>query len=138
MLEEAGDGLQPERAELAPQPGGGTRAPDRAGAGGDLADDEAWKRVQSGIQQQFSELNDQLGMRGYHPQAEVVDEGVFAITCAFHGQAHTMTVLRRSLSDEMASREQMLNAREREVIENHLIGEVATNSRHSFAPVRTG
>jgi hypothetical protein len=90
------------------------------------ADEEAWRRVQSGIQQQFSELNDQLGMRGYHPQAEIIEEGVFAITCDFHGQSRTMTALRRSLSDELQSRDQMLNARERAVIENHLIGEVAT------------
>ena len=126
LLEEAGDGLQPERAELAPNPAVELARRIEQALGEISSDDEAWKRAQSGIQQQFSELNDQLGMRGYHPQAEVVDEGVFAITCAFHGQAHTMTVLRRSLSDEMASREQMLNAREREVIENHLIGEVAT------------
>ena len=37
-----------------------------------------------------------------------------------------MTALQQSLSDEITSREQMLSAREREVIENHLIGEVAT------------
>ena len=37
-----------------------------------------------------------------------------------------MTALRKSLSDETPSRDQMLNAREREVIENHLTGEVAT------------
>jgi hypothetical protein len=82
--------------------------------------------VQSGIQQQFSDLNDQLGMRGYHPQAEVVDEGVFAITCAFHGQTRTMTALQQSLADEVQNRQEMFTAKERAVIENHLIGEVAS------------
>lgn len=127
LLEEAGDNLQPERIELAPNPAVElARRIDQA-LESVVADDDGWKRVQSGIQQQFSELNDQLGMRGYHPQAEIVGhEGVFAITCAFHGQARTMSALRQSLSDEMQSRLQMLDAREREVIENHLIGEVAT------------
>jgi len=126
LLEEVGDSLQPARTELAPNPAVELARRIEQALAEIASDEEAWKRVQSGIQQQFGELNDQLGMRGYHPQAEVVDEGVFAVTCAFHGQSHTMTALRQSLSDEMASREQMLDAREREVIENHLIGEVAT------------
>jgi uncharacterized protein (TIGR02680 family) len=126
LLEEAGEDLQPERPELTPN-----RAVELArridqALESVAADEEAWKRVCSGIQQQFSELIDQLGVGGYHPQAEIVDEGVFAVTCAFHGQTRTMCALHQSLSDEMQSRMQMLNAREREVIENHLIGEVAT------------
>lgn len=127
LLEEAGDNLQPDRADLAPNPAVELARKIDQALESVVADDDAWKRVQSGIQQQFSELNDQLGMRGYHPQAEIVGhEGVFAITCAFHGQARTMSALRQSLSDEMENRVQMLDAREREVIENHLIGEVAT------------
>jgi uncharacterized protein (TIGR02680 family) len=127
LLEEAGENLQPERLELAPNPAVELARKIDQALESIVADNDAWKRVQSGIQQQFSELNDQLGMRGYHPQAEIVgDEGVFAITCAFHGQSRTMSALRQSLSDEMESRMQMLDAREREVIENHLIGEVAT------------
>ena len=126
LLEEAGDNLQPERTELAPNPAVElARRIDQA-LESVVADEEAWTRVRSGIQQQFSELNDQLGMRGYHPQAEVVDEGVFAITCAFHGQTRTMTALQQSLADEMRNRQEMFTAKEREVIENHLIGEVAT------------
>jgi len=126
LLEEAGHSLQPERVELAP-----TSAVELARRIEQVlenisSEDDAWKRAQSGIQQQFSDLNDQLGMRGYLPQAEVVDEGVFAITCAFHGQSQTMTALRHSLANEMQNRQELFTAREREVIENHLIGEVAT------------
>ena len=126
LLEEASEDLQPASAELA-----ATSAVELARAIEQrlteiAADDDAWKRAQSGIQQQFSELTDQLGMRGYHPQAELVDEGVFAITCAFQGQTQTTVALGHLLSSEIASREEMLDAREREVIENHLIGEIAT------------
>ena len=126
LLEEAGDNLQPEKIDLAASPAVELARRIEQALASVPADEEAWRRVQSGIQQQFSELNDQLGMRGYHPQAEIIEEGVFAITCDFHGQSRTMTALRRSLSDELQSRDQMLNARERAVIENHLIGEVAT------------
>jgi hypothetical protein len=126
LLEEAADDLQPEKVELAASPAVELARRIEQTLATVLADDEAWKRVQSGIQQQYGELNDELGMRGYHPRAEIIEEGVFAITCDFHGQSRTMTALRKSLSDEMLSRDQMLNAREREVIENHLIGEIAT------------
>jgi uncharacterized protein (TIGR02680 family) len=126
LLEEAGGDLQPERVDLAPNPAVELARRIEQVLENVAADDDAWKRVQSGIQLQFSDLNDQLGMRGYHPQAEIVDEGVFAITCAFHGQTRTMTALRLALADEMQHRQEMFTAKEREVIENHLIGEVAT------------
>ncbi|MEI6350210.1 MAG: SbcC/MukB-like Walker B domain-containing protein [Verrucomicrobiota bacterium] len=126
LLEEAGENLQPERTDLAPNPAVELARRIEQALESISSDEGDWIRAQSGIQHQFSDLNDQLGMRGYHPQAEMVDEGVFAVTCAFHGQAHTMTALHRSISDEMANREQMLDAREREIIENHLIGEIAT------------
>ena len=126
LLEEAGGDLQPERVDLAPNPAVELARRIEQVLENVAADDDTWKRVQAGIQQQFSELNDQLGMRGYHPQAEIVDEGVFAITCAFHGQTRTMTALRLALADEMQNRQELFTAKERAVIENHLIGEVAT------------
>lgn len=65
LLEEAGDNLQPEKVELAANPAVELARRIDQGLASVTADEEAWKRVQSGIQQQFSELNDQLGMRGY-------------------------------------------------------------------------
>lgn len=126
LLEEAGDGLQPDRIEQASTPTVELARRIEQVLDTITSDDEAWKRAQSGIQHQFSELNDQLGMRGYHPQAEIVDDGVFAITCAFHGQTRTMTALRQSLTTEIRNRQELFTAKERAVIENHLIGEVAT------------
>jgi len=103
LLEGTGDNLQPEKVELAANPAVELARRIEQALANIPADEEAWKRVQSGIQQQFSELNNQLGMRGYHPQAEIIEEGVFAITCEFHGQSRTVTALRKSLSDEMQS-----------------------------------
>jgi len=45
----------------------------------------------------------------------------------FQGRDCTMAELLTNLTDELAHRQSILNAREREVIENHLIGEVATH-----------
>jgi uncharacterized protein (TIGR02680 family) len=126
LLEEAAESLQPEHFDLAPSPAVELARRIEQTLVDVVADEEAWKRAQGGIQHQFGELNDQLGMRGYHPQAELIDDATFSVTCAFHGQPRTMTALFHSLSEEISSREQMLNAKEREVIENHLIGEVAT------------
>lgn len=126
LLEEAGHDLQPERVELAPTVAVELARRIEQVLATVAADDEVWKRVQAGVQQQFSDLNDQLGMRGYHPRAEMVGDGIFSVTCAFHGQTRTMTALRQSLMDELRNRQEMFTAREREIIENHLIGEVAT------------
>ena len=82
-LLEVGEGLQPERAELAPSPAVELARRIEQTLSETASDDDAWKRVQSGIQQQYGELNDQLGMRGYHPQAELVDEGVLRSRAPF-------------------------------------------------------
>lgn len=126
LIEEAAPELQPSEAELP-----ATRAVELARALHQAlsevdAGDEAWQRLQSGIQEQFSVLNNELVARGHHPVTEIVDEAVFAVTCAFQGQTRTMHDLDVSLRGEIASREEMLSAQERTVIENHLIGEAAT------------
>ena len=90
-----------------------------------LADDKALAGAQTRFQEQLSELNDQLGMRGYHPQAKATVHGVWLVKCPFQGQDRTMTALLHLLSEEVNQRSQMLDERERAVIENHLIGEVA-------------
>jgi len=90
-----------------------------------LADDKAFAGAQTRFQEQLSELNDQLGMRGYHPRAEATEHGVWLVKCPFQGQDRTMTALLNLLSEEVNQRSQMLDERERAVIENHLIGEVA-------------
>ncbi len=135
LVEEASPELQPKDADLAP-----TRVVELARSLHQAlslseTDDETWQRLQGGINQQFGTLNDQLGMRGYHPVTEIVDEGVFAVSCAFQGRPRTMHELDASLDGEIRDREEMLSAKEREVIENHLIGEAATELQ---ARIRAG
>jgi uncharacterized protein YPO0396 len=71
-------------------------------------------------------LNDQLLPHGYQPFSTLEDD-LFVVMVPFQGRDCTMAELRANLGEELAERQRVLNAREREVIENHLIGEVATH-----------
>jgi uncharacterized protein YPO0396 len=50
---------------------------------------------------------------------------LMVVTTSFQGRAHPLDSFREALAGEVRAREQVLAAREREVIENHLLGEVA-------------
>lgn len=86
--------------------------------------DAAWERVQKEIHKPFQELTDALHPYGYQPSAEI-NNGVLVVGAVFQGTACTMDELRSALSEEISRRQTLLDAREREVLENHLIGEVA-------------
>ncbi len=90
------------------------------------SDDEAWKRNQSEIQRHVQTLISALGAQQLQPGYELVDE-LLVVSAVFQGQARTMAQLAEDLSAEVTSRQTLLSARERELIENHLIGEVATH-----------
>jgi len=85
---------------------------------------EAWERSQRGIHRYFVQLQETLLPQGYQPAGTIMDD-LFVVTVPFQGRELTMTQLRDALSDEVGHRQTLLDAREREVIENHLIGEVA-------------
>lgn len=55
-----------------------------------------------------------------------IEAGIFVVTCGFQGKIHGMSELQHALGEEVLHRRQILDAREREVLENHLIGEIAT------------
>ena len=74
----------------------------------------------------FTELQTSLGGRGHQPQFMHVDDSLVAVTCPFQGQTLAMRTLHNAVGSEIATQEQLLSAREREIIDNHLIREVAT------------
>lgn len=90
------------------------------------SDDLAWQRTQRDIHHHLQTLIDTLLPHGYEPSATMVDQ-VLVVTVPFQGRACSMTQLRDALAEEVATRQQILDAREREVLENHLIGEVAAH-----------
>ncbi|MEM7394035.1 MAG: SbcC/MukB-like Walker B domain-containing protein, partial [Verrucomicrobiota bacterium] len=88
--------------------------------------DRTWNRLQSQLTQSFNELTDQLGRYGHHPQLRSVDESsTSVITCDYQGQTRTMREFHHVVADELGNRERLFEEREREVIENHLIGDAA-------------
>lgn len=90
------------------------------------AGDDAWLGLQTTLFQRFNELQTSLGTHGHQPQMEYADDSLVAIACPFHGRPLRLSQLQTALADEIATQERLLSEREREAIDNHLIGEVAT------------
>lgn len=87
-------------------------------------DDESWRRHQDSIHGHIQDLRDQLVTHGYQPEPHSLEDLVL-VRCVFQGRPHTMTELQAAFTGELEAREQLLQAREREIIENHLLAEVA-------------
>jgi uncharacterized protein (TIGR02680 family) len=88
--------------------------------------DDAWQRSQRGIHGHYQSLVQALMARGYSPDATVEAE-LFVVTAQFHGRRCNVADLRSALEDEIAQRQALLSAREREILENHLLDAVATH-----------
>jgi uncharacterized protein (TIGR02680 family) len=88
------------------------------------ADDESWRRRQDTVHAHVQELHDRLIAHGHQPETHQVEDLVL-VRCVFQGRPHTMTELRNALAAEIGERERLLAAREQEIIENHLLGEIA-------------
>lgn len=88
--------------------------------------DSAWQRVQRQINGQFNALAESLTRFGHQASAEMTDEG-FVVSVIFQGRACGVNELSLLLADEVAHRVQLLDARERELLENHLVNEAASH-----------
>ena len=88
------------------------------------ADDEIWRRRQDTIHAHVQELRDRLIAHGHQPETHQIEDLVL-VRCVFQGRPHTMTELRDALAAEIGERERLFAAREQEIIENHLLGEIA-------------
>jgi uncharacterized protein (TIGR02680 family) len=88
------------------------------------ADDETWRRRQDTIHTHVQELRDRLIAHGHQPETHQIEDLVL-VRCVFQGRPHTMTELRDALAMEIGERERLFAAREQEIIENHLLGEIA-------------
>jgi uncharacterized protein (TIGR02680 family) len=89
------------------------------------SNDDAWKRNQAEIHQHIEVLKDSLLPHSLSPVARNTDDGLFVVSVPFGGRECTMDEFREALSAEIGNRQMLLNAREREVLENHLIGDVS-------------
>jgi uncharacterized protein (TIGR02680 family) len=87
-------------------------------------DDTAWQRRQDAIHGHVQELRDQLITHGHPPETHQSDDLVL-VRCLFQTRPHSMTELRDAFAGELQERERLLQAKEREIIENHLLAEAA-------------
>jgi uncharacterized protein (TIGR02680 family) len=83
-----------------------------------------WARRQDAIHSHIQELRDRLITHGHQPETHQSDELVL-VRCVFQARPHTMTELHTAFSGELEERDRLLQAKEREIIENHLLAEAA-------------
>ena len=96
--------------------------------------DEAWDRESSRLHVRITELTAALLARDLSPSA-TQDADVLLVTIPYQGRVLTPDLLRENLAEEIASRERILDERERTILENHLVGEVAI---HLHQRIREG
>lgn len=87
-------------------------------------DDEAWSRVQRQMNDEFAELQRALGALGHQGVADVGDWGL-VVHIVYQNRPERPDRLSAHLADEIAQRSELLTAKEREVLENHLQAEIA-------------
>lgn len=87
-------------------------------------DDETWARVQSQISHDYGELGRALTALGQRAQADTSDYGL-VVSVVYQNRPERPDQLTARLDAEIAQRRELLTARERTLLENHLQAEIA-------------
>ncbi|MBF9132619.1 TIGR02680 family protein [Plantactinospora sp. S1510] len=87
-------------------------------------DHARWERLQQQVSVDVKLLADNLSRHG-HQVLPAVREDTMVVEVAFQGRSRTVTDLAAALVGEIEERQRVLSAHEREVLENHLVNEVA-------------
>jgi uncharacterized protein (TIGR02680 family) len=91
----------------------------------DVPDDEpALQRASRRVTDELNVLGDALRRHGNNASATMPEEGI-VVEVVFRGRTTTVPELASALAEEVGDRERLLDEREREILENHLVGEVA-------------
>jgi uncharacterized protein (TIGR02680 family) len=86
--------------------------------------DGPWDRIQKRVTEEHKLLADAMARHG-HSAGLTLREGVIVVDVVFQGHSHDIPGLAAALSAEAEQRARLLSAREREILENHLLNEVA-------------
>ena len=86
--------------------------------------DGPWARIQKRVTEEHKLLADAMARHG-HSAGLTLSEGVIVIDVVFQGRSHDLPGLAEALAAEVEQRTTLLSAREREILENHLLNEVA-------------
>ncbi len=83
-----------------------------------------WDRIQKRVTDEHKLLADAMARHG-HSAGLTLREGVIVVDVVFQGRSHDVPGLAAALASEAEQRARLLSAREREILENHLLNEVA-------------
>ena len=86
--------------------------------------DGPWDRIQKRITDEHKVLADAMGRHG-HSAGLTLRHGIMVVDVVFQGRSHDIPGLATALGEEAVQRAMLLSAREREILENHLLNEVA-------------
>jgi uncharacterized protein (TIGR02680 family) len=88
-------------------------------------EDGRWIRLQRQVSDELAHLADALRRHGNDAAMFPREEGI-VVEVTFQGQTKTLPELVSGLAAEVDERRRLLDTREREILENHLVGEVAS------------
>lgn len=88
-------------------------------------DDEAWKRIQTQLSHDYTDLGRALSALGHQAQMDQTADYGLVVTVVYQNRAERPDRLTERLEAEIVQRRELLTAREREVLENHLQAEIA-------------
>jgi uncharacterized protein (TIGR02680 family) len=83
-----------------------------------------WELIQQRVSAEHKVLTDALGRHG-HSVGMTLHDGVMVVDVLFQGRSQDVPSLAQALEQEVDQRGRLLSAKERELLENHLVGEVA-------------
>jgi uncharacterized protein (TIGR02680 family) len=86
--------------------------------------DRRWERVQENAAREHKTLTDALARHG-HSVGMTLADGVMVVDVVFQGRRRDVASLVAALVEEVEQRALLLSAKEREILENHLVNEVA-------------
>jgi uncharacterized protein (TIGR02680 family) len=86
--------------------------------------DGPWDRVQKKVAEEHKLLSDAMSRHG-HSVGLTLREGIIVVDVLFQGRSRDVPGLADALEAETGHRARLLSAREREILENHLLNEVA-------------
>lgn len=86
--------------------------------------DAAWERVQKRLSEEFGRLQDALSRHGHTATARPSEDGM-RVDIVYQGRERAVPELAEALAVEVAELTRILSAHEREILQTHLITEVA-------------
>lgn len=88
-------------------------------------DDETWKKIQSQLSQDYTVLSTALTALSHQAQMEQTADFGLVVSIIYQNRPERPDRLKATLEAETAQRRELLTAREREILENHLQAEIA-------------